>query len=526
MRPRFPNFAPYLRNFCLLALVLSAAHLVVTPLLERKPNSTIQLADSTRLLGRESRIRDDYAFYDVAVTISESEVRQLGAEPWRDVNGTVSISGSDPFSVRLHLKGNTTFEPITGRPNFTIKPQKSKLPNRDPLFHRKFHLLNCKQDPSMLRDKLARVIYSRCNVPVPDLAFAEVRLNERRLGFYTVSEGITKAFLNRSFGGDSGDLIEGDQQDVFSFASRTNSHFEATNLELANLRRFVAAEYLCGNGDGFVFNRNNYWIYRPTTQHQAFLFPHTCDAVFRNPRRQFATEWTPGVIPRHFEAEAERMAALALLRWGLSSTNCASLLSLLHSLGSNLVADIARRAPSVAMGHCRAINLLEEEVKLHWSNLNMCLEMEEGSRVAIETVRESPSWLLVQPKDRLGAVKFQRDGPMIHLAQFNGSNDCILATEAFMKPGKYRLTISAKRRGADSIARASIGANAAFSKARLLDETWQPLMHEFDVVISSSNRLFSAEQVLLQIRFAELLGTACVDVGHTKLVRLNPDEQN
>src|SRR5678815_1399962 len=57
----------------------------------------------------------------VEINLSDQEVRSLREHPRREVNAVVRIGETEFRSAEVHLKGSGTFQPIAGKPSFTLK---------------------------------------------------------------------------------------------------------------------------------------------------------------------------------------------------------------------------------------------------------------------------------------------------------------------------------------------------------------------------------------------------------------------
>ena len=234
-----------------------------------------------------------FGFYDIGIEVDASACDALRSTPRSDVDGVLAVSGLGQVSAKLHLKGHGSFQTIDNKPNFTCKLRHPVVGAAGPMAVTKFHLHNNAQDPSLIADFLARKVYRRLGIPAGQIAFARVSLNGRPLGLYTVTEGITHTFLASHYGVGSGRLIEGEEGDevtglVLKSTSVTkeqtfceDSAIDYRNLlKVEDLRAMIAAECLCANRDGYIFGRNNYWIYQAKFDEPWRIFPHTADGAF------------------------------------------------------------------------------------------------------------------------------------------------------------------------------------------------------------------------------------------------------
>jgi hypothetical protein len=475
--------------------------------------------------------------HDIKVTIDEESVGALRTHPKENVPARCQVGGSAEFPVLVRLKGTSTFETIDGRPNFTVKPRIRDDSRRPGIFSRKFYLHNSKADPSLLRDKFARTVFARLNVDVPQLGFANVSLNGRSMGLYTVAEGITKEFLAERFGSDEGPLFEGDHRDsdvlfgrleCIPESSKTNSTThdgllsgrDAGSFENTNLRAFIAGEYLTGHEDGWLFNRNNYWLYRSPARGRLYVFPHTMDSVFRRKYPFIAFRADAQAPQALLMIEAERQEVLSLIRQQCSPTNLSWLLANLQSEGSNLLNSIATRSPAAAMETCVAYQKLTEKVTNHLAHISAALEIEDGRRAVLGYSKDPGHWEL-KPGSTNCSLSKRTTSPMLFIHAEGESAIAVLECQETVRAGMYRFTSWIRPESLTQ--EVWLGAGRFGYSSATAQPGWQRVSHEFKVPHPPSGGLFRLETVFLRFQATNFTGRITIDIGRTALDRISND---
>lgn len=199
---------------------------------------------------------------------------------------TVTIDGTDIGKVAVRKKGFVG-SMDDRRPSFKIQidkfEKKKKFAGIDTLT-----LNNNKQDPSRVNQVIGYQLFREAGLPASHCNFAVVSVNGESLGVYCNVESTDKRFARRKFGTDKGAFYEGTLADfVDGFLIRYerkygNPDFDGKLKEVADalkaddvsvieelgkiidlekFYRYWAMEGLIGHWDGYVSNRNNYFIY-------------------------------------------------------------------------------------------------------------------------------------------------------------------------------------------------------------------------------------------------------------------------
>ena len=248
--------------------------------------------------------------FSVVLTLAESEVERLRAEPRQYARARLVEEGKAPYEdVAVKLKGAAgSFRPVDERPALTLKMDKLRAGQT---FHGldKWHLNNSVQDESLLHEALCADLMAAAGVPCARVSHARVRWNDRDLGLYVVKEAFDKRFLSRRFEKDGGNLYDGGFcQDVEAPLERDEGKGKVDRLDLAELAAasrepdlvarekrlgarldveafltFVAMERMVGHWDGYGQNANNYRLHFRESDGRAEFFPHGMDQTFQDP---------------------------------------------------------------------------------------------------------------------------------------------------------------------------------------------------------------------------------------------------
>jgi hypothetical protein len=183
-------------------------------------------------------------------------------------------------------------------------------PMQEPLGLEKLALNNMVQDPSMIHEQLAYMLFRDAGAPAPRSGYARVFVNGELYGLYATIEVIDNSdFLDLWYGYDDGNLYEGEYgsdlyddwvtsfdldngTDVgFQDVQELTDAFDAmvtpdTFLADADLVidadryvDFAATEIWLGHWDGYAWTRNNYFIYRGLDMRWTFM-PWGIDQTF------------------------------------------------------------------------------------------------------------------------------------------------------------------------------------------------------------------------------------------------------
>jgi putative membrane-bound dehydrogenase-like protein len=253
----------------------------------------------------------------------ESERNLFGVEfPW--ASGTLTAEGKTLRGVGLRYAGNASYMASAGG------LKRSFVVDLDRADQAEFHGLRAMQleagalDPTKARQALAFALFREAGVPAPRTALAEVTLavpGEHRnayLGLYTLVEPVDRAFLKDRFGTDKGLLLRpqrlrgldflGDDWQNYRGPYRPlaeptphearrliefvrlvqrgdDEHFRkdvASYLDLDRFLRFMAAQALVANADGFFTLAYNYSLFLDPNTNRFVFIPGDQELAFAN----------------------------------------------------------------------------------------------------------------------------------------------------------------------------------------------------------------------------------------------------
>jgi len=268
--------------------------------------------------------------WSVEIELSAQAIARLKEESRTYVPAVVRICGEELRGAGVHLKGRGSFQSIQEKPSWTVDFGRF---SKGQTLHgfEKIHLNNSVEDPSYLKDQIATELFRAANIPVPRVAHAQVRLNDRELGFYVVKEGFTQGFLARHFHRADGNLYEPaenrdidqpmkrhlgramgkDQPELKRLASAAlepdlKERWKHLR-ELLDVDRFVdflAIEIIAGQWDGYGLGKNNFRVYHDPGSGKIVFLPSGMDQAFAKPDMSWKPQMT-GLMARSILALPE-----------------------------------------------------------------------------------------------------------------------------------------------------------------------------------------------------------------------------
>ena len=210
---------------------------------------------------------------------------------WRETEMSFTMDGKvyGPYTVGVHLKGAWgSWRDVTQKAAFKIKMD--AFVDKQTLFGiSKFTLNNMVQDPSYIHETLTYRLYRALGVPSPRTGYANVTLNGRDYGLHLNIETMNKQLLSR-WGISSSHLYKGAVPyfpDFYAgnenqFAIESGSDTDTSDLtdfieiqamggpawwaamgKIADMKQMTVAwatELYVGHWDGYVMNKNNYFL--------------------------------------------------------------------------------------------------------------------------------------------------------------------------------------------------------------------------------------------------------------------------
>jgi hypothetical protein len=210
---------------------------------------------------------------------------------WRETQMSFTMAGKvyGPYKVGVHLKGAWgSWRDVTQKAAFKIKMD-AFVKDQTLFGISKFTLNNMVQDPSYIHETLTYRLYRAMGVPTPRTGYANVTLNGRDYGLHLNIETMDKILLAR-WGISSSHLYKGAvpyfpdfyEGSESQFAIESGSKTDTSDLtafmkiqamrgpawwtemgKIADMKQMTlgwAVELYVGHWDGYVMNRNNYFL--------------------------------------------------------------------------------------------------------------------------------------------------------------------------------------------------------------------------------------------------------------------------
>ncbi len=256
----------------------------------------------------------------------EVHMNMFGVEqPW--AKGSVTADGKTFDHVGIRYKGNGTMLETNGKLKKSLKIDLDKFDGKDKFHGLKTLNLHCGvADPSKCRETLTYQIYREAGVPAPKTALAVVtltvtggKIENERLGLYTLVQNVDKPFLKEHFKADGGlllkpermqqgldylgddwskypanyqpkrDATEAEQKRVIGFTKLLNRADDKAfakeigdYLDVDSFLRFMAASAVVVNMDSFFTLGHNFDLYLHPETNKFHFIPWDVDRALAN----------------------------------------------------------------------------------------------------------------------------------------------------------------------------------------------------------------------------------------------------
>lgn len=261
------------------------------------PDAGAEVSPSEVIWRQAEPLFSDSSISQVALTLDYEQESALRNDPRAYVHGDIEVRLSDATvftlaDVGVRLKGMWgSARNLDQKAGFLIKTNEF-VPGQKLLGLSKFALNNMVQDPSMIHEQLAYLVFREMGIAAPRTGYATVSLNEQPYGLYATIEVVdNESFLDHWYGGDAGNLYEGaygsdlesgrldsfDQDrgqdvafaDLYALAAALDAVAEPSSFMTALgphvdtdwFARFTATELMLAHWDGYAVTRNNYFLY-------------------------------------------------------------------------------------------------------------------------------------------------------------------------------------------------------------------------------------------------------------------------
>ena len=189
-------------------------------------------------------------------------------------------------------------------------------------------LNNNRQDPTRVHQLIGYQLFRNAGIPASHCNLAHVTVNGKSLGIYSNVESLDKHLFRKTFKNAKGTLYEGTIADFLvpslvrferKFGSKKADKIlkkislalKSENekllkelglyLDLESFYRFWAMEVLLGHWDGYVSNKNNYFIYFDTKSDRLSFMPWGLDQLATDRNMFWRRDFDP---PKSIKADA------------------------------------------------------------------------------------------------------------------------------------------------------------------------------------------------------------------------------
>ncbi len=223
------------------------------------------------------------------------------------------------FEVGFRLRGNTSR--WSQKKSFKVAIN-SFYPGRKYCGVEKINLNGEHNDPSIIRSKLCWDMLRKLDIPAPRSNHVELYINGNYHGLYINVEHIDEEFVKSRFGNNDGNLFKclwpadldylGDDPDLYKFdnwgrrvyALKTNEELDdysdiahfidiLNNIAVDELPdelekvfnvydylKIIAVDVATANWDGYIYNKNNFYLYHNTSTGKFEYVPYDLDNTF------------------------------------------------------------------------------------------------------------------------------------------------------------------------------------------------------------------------------------------------------
>ena len=212
---------------CLIAGALVCASLQIVSGTAASPSSNIDDASGANELFSGNEL------HDIWIHINGRDWEQLRAGYKENTYYPADIEwgGLKVRNAGIRIRGRTSRSP--NKPGLRIDFNRY-VSGQEFLGLKSLVLDNLWQDPAMIRERLAMLVFQRMGLPAPRESHARVFIGSGRefAGVYGVVESIDKDFLKRTFGDNDGYLYEYHWQEPYGFESpRSDLEWYAKRFE-------------------------------------------------------------------------------------------------------------------------------------------------------------------------------------------------------------------------------------------------------------------------------------------------------
>jgi len=267
----------------------------------------------------------DYLIPRVDIYISPDSLQEMYDNPWEEKEYKADFNFSDGYiseaveNVGFRIKGNTSVN--SQKKSFRISFNTFE-PGRK--FHEieKMNLNGEHNDPSVIRTKIAMDLYRQMGIPAPRTNHYLLYVNNNFYGVYMNVEHIDEIFTELRFGNNNGNMYKcsygadlayhGNDPDNYKMENNNGRVYELRGNKFrddySDLRDFIkilettdnaslpcaldtifdvqqylkvmAVDIFVGHWDGYLYNKNNYYLYHNMSTGKIEFIPYDVDNTF------------------------------------------------------------------------------------------------------------------------------------------------------------------------------------------------------------------------------------------------------
>jgi spore coat protein H len=287
-------------------------------------NAQVNLPDNGPLFLQDEVARIDITLPEDSFLLMISDIDYGSTHEFdADFSYTSSAGTESIMNIGFRLRGNTSLQ--SAKKSFKVSFNTFTAGG---MLHglEKMNLNGEHNDPSILRSKLSWDLLRSAGLPGARTSHVELHINDFYMGLYLNVEHIDEEFVKKRFGPKEGNLFKclwpadltylgPDQEDYQFYSGDYRTYDLKTNLQREDYSAFVhfiqvlnnwsdaefeceihrilnvddylkmaAAEVLLGHWDGYIVNKNNYYLYEnPSTGRMEYLI--------YDPDNTFGIDW-------------------------------------------------------------------------------------------------------------------------------------------------------------------------------------------------------------------------------------------
>ena len=177
------------------------------------------LGVAERETGYEARLFDTSFVHTIDIVMDEADWQSFldTAQNEEYVLCSLVIDGEAVKNVALRAKGNTSLSNVSsyGNDRYSLKAEFDHYEAGKTYYGLdKLVLNNLIQDNTLMKDYLTYRMMAKLGVNAPLVSYAYVTVNGEAWGLYLALEAVEEAFLNRNYGGETGELYKPDSMSM------------------------------------------------------------------------------------------------------------------------------------------------------------------------------------------------------------------------------------------------------------------------------------------------------------------------